>query len=152
MALNHVLQTKREVHGKTTNNEAYYIALVEGIKTTKKYGANDIVVFTNSELICNQMKGIYQVRKDNLKPLHREARIVVAQFQCFTINYHAEIKRMSSDLVSREVSIVGEGVKDDLVSPSMPTKFIDGHRYRSPMCGCFLLMIVVVSLVAWLFH
>jgi ribonuclease HI len=152
MALNHVLQTKREVHGKTTNNEAYYIALVEGLKEAKKYGANDIVVFTNSELICNQMKGIYQVRKDNLKPLHREARIVASQFQCFTINYHAEIKRMSSDLVSRAVSIVGEGVKDDLVSPSMPTKVIDGHRYRSPMCGCFLLMIVVVSLVAWLFH
>jgi hypothetical protein len=98
------------------------------------------------------MKGIYQVRKDNLKPLHREARIVVAQFQCFTINYHADIKRMSSNLVLGVVSIVGEGVKDDLVSPSMPTKVIDGHRCRSLMCGCFLVMVVVVSLVTWLFH
>ena len=98
------------------------------------------------------MKGIYQVRKDNLKPLHREARIGVAQFYCFTINSHAEIKRMSSDLVSRAVSIVGEGVKYDLVSPSMPTKVIDIHRYRSPMCGFFFLMSVGVSLVAWLFH
>ena len=35
MALNHVLQTKREVRGKTTNNEAYYISLVEGIKKKK---------------------------------------------------------------------------------------------------------------------
>jgi hypothetical protein len=59
---------------------------------------------------------------------------------------------MSSDLVSRAMSIVGEGVKDDLVSPSMPTKFIDGHRYRSPMCGYFLVILVGVSLVAWLFH
>jgi ribonuclease HI len=78
MALNHVLQTKREVCGKTTNNEAYYIALVEGLKATKKYGVNDIVVFTNSELICNQIKGVYQVLKYNLKPLHREVRIVAA--------------------------------------------------------------------------
>jgi len=79
------------------------------------------------------MKGIYQVRKHNLKPLHREERIVVAQFQCFTINYHADIKRMSSNLVLGVVSTVGEGVKHDLVSPSMPTKFIDGHQCISLM-------------------
>ena len=36
MALNHILQTKREVHGKTTNDEAYYIVLVEGLKEAKK--------------------------------------------------------------------------------------------------------------------
>jgi hypothetical protein len=98
------------------------------------------------------MKEIYQVCKDNIKPLHREARIIVAQFKCFTINYHAEIKRMLSDLVWGEMSVVGEGVKYNLVSPYMPTKVIDGHRYRSSMCGCFLLMVVVVSLVAWVFH
>jgi ribonuclease HI len=70
--LNHVLQSKSEAYGMTTNNEIYYISLVEGMKTTKKYGTNAIFVFTNSKLICNQMKGIYQVQKDNLKPLHRE--------------------------------------------------------------------------------
>ena len=53
MTLNHVLHTKREVYGNTTNNEAYYISLVEGLKAAKKYGVNDIVVLTNSELICN---------------------------------------------------------------------------------------------------
>lgn len=41
-----------DVYGKTTNNEAYYIAFVvfiDGIKTTKIYGVNDIAAFTNSE-------------------------------------------------------------------------------------------------------
>ena len=150
-SLNHVLQSQREVYGRTTNNEAYYIALVEGLKTAKKNGANDIVVFTNSELICNQMKGIYQVRKDNLKLLHREARIVAPQFHSFTINYHAYRKRTSNDLVSGGVSTIGGGVKNGLVSTSTPTKFIHGHRYRSQMCVFFLVMIVVVSFMAWLF-
>jgi len=36
MALNDILQTKREVHGKTTNDETYYIVLVEGLKEAKK--------------------------------------------------------------------------------------------------------------------
>jgi len=115
-ALNHVLQSQREVYGRTTNNEAYYISLVEGLRKMKKHSANDIVVFTKSELICNQMKWIYQVQKDNLKLLHREARIVVAQFHSFKITYHADIKRIYSDLLSGAMSTIGGGVKNDLVS------------------------------------
>ena len=61
MATNHLFHGKREVPGMTTNNEAYYIALVEWLKEAKQHDVNDIEVFTNSELICNQMKGIYRV-------------------------------------------------------------------------------------------
>ena len=64
--LNDVFQRKREIRGRTTNNEAYYIVLIEGLKTTKMYSANYICVYTNSELLCNQMKRIYQLRKGNL--------------------------------------------------------------------------------------
>ena len=58
---NHVLQNRREVSGKTSNNEAYYIVLVEGLKATKEHGAKNIAVVTNSMLICNQMNGEYKV-------------------------------------------------------------------------------------------
>lgn len=37
----------------------YYIAFPERLKTKKKYGVNDIMVFTNSELVCNQKKCVY---------------------------------------------------------------------------------------------
>ena len=89
-ALKHTLEIKKYVCGKTTNNKAYYISLVEGLKEEKTYGINDISVYTNLELICNQMEGIYQVRKDNLKH-KKKARITAAQFQSFNIKYHAKI-------------------------------------------------------------
>lgn len=41
-----------------------------GLRETNNYGASDIVTYTNSELITNQMIGIFQVRKQNLKPLY----------------------------------------------------------------------------------
>ena len=53
MATNHLFHGKREVPGMMTNNEAYYITLVEGLKEAKQHDVNDIEVFTNSELICN---------------------------------------------------------------------------------------------------
>ena len=56
-----VFQRNWDISARTTNNEAYYLALIEGLKEAKKYGVNDIFVFTNSELICNQMKEVYQV-------------------------------------------------------------------------------------------
>ena len=62
-----VVQRKMNIPGKTTNNEAYYIALIEGLGTTMEYGSNGIVVFTNFELVCNQMNGMYQVKKERLK-------------------------------------------------------------------------------------
>ena len=45
------------------------------------------------------MKGIYKVQKDNLKPIHREEKPIANQFQFLTLDYHAEVKRMSTDLV-----------------------------------------------------
>ena len=58
----------------------YYTVLVEGLKEATQYGVNNIEVFTNLELMCNLMKSIYQVRKDNLNPLHKEAIVNAAQF------------------------------------------------------------------------
>ena len=151
-ASNKVFQQMKDVCGRTTNNEAYYIALIEGFKSAKHYGANDIAVFTNSELICNQMKGVYQVKKENLKPLYREAKIMAAQFHCFTITHHSNIRRMSTDLLSGAMSTLGRSVKDELASTSIPSEFIGRHYYRYPICGCFLVVLVLVLFMVWLFH
>ena len=98
------------------------------------------------------MKGIYKVQKDNLNPLHREEKTIVSQVQSFSINYHANIKRMATNIVSRAVSTISGAVQDDFLSTSIPTKVIDENHYISPMCGSFLIMIVVVSLMSWYFH
>ena len=105
--LNDAFQRKREIRGRTTINEAYYIALLEGLKTAKMYSANDICVYTNSLLLCNQMKGIYQVRKMNLLPLHVEARTIAAEFHSFTITHQSNINRMFVDLLFAEMSTSG---------------------------------------------
>ena len=55
IATSKVVQRKMNISGRTKNNEAYYIGLIEGLRTTMEYGSNRIVVFTNSELVCNQI-------------------------------------------------------------------------------------------------
>lgn len=50
-----------------TNNMAEYEALVLGLKTLKEMGARRIVVHGDSELIINQVKGIYQAKHPGLR-------------------------------------------------------------------------------------
>ena len=47
-ALNNAIEIMKYVFGTTTNNKAYYIALVEGLKEAKTYSTKDISVYTNS--------------------------------------------------------------------------------------------------------
>lgn len=65
---------------KKKNNEECYISLIEGLETTREYGSNGFVVFTNSELVCHHMKCMYQVKKERLKQLHGEEKNIVNQF------------------------------------------------------------------------
>jgi len=80
IVMNKFVQRKKNVPRIKTNNEAYYIALVGGLEKAKEYGSNGIVVFTNSELVCNQMKDVYQVKKERLKQLHGEEKILSVNF------------------------------------------------------------------------
>ena len=98
------------------------------------------------------MEGSYQVRKDNLNPLHKKARIVVAQFQSFNIKYHAKIHKMSSDLVFGAVSELGAGASVELLSMSPPPKLLVGNQYKCPFCKCFFFMMLVVFVMSWVFH
>jgi ribonuclease HI len=50
-----------------TNNMAEYEELVLGLKTLKEMGAKKIVVYGYSELIINQIKGIYQAKHPRLR-------------------------------------------------------------------------------------
>jgi len=151
-ASNDVFHRKWDISARTTNNEAYYIALIEGLKSAQNYGANDISVFTNSELVCKQMKGEYEVRKVNLKPLYKEAKNIAVQFQSFTINHHSDIKRMLSGLLSGTMSTLGESVKDKVVSKSIPSKSAARHCYSSGICICLFVIFFLVSVIVWLFH
>ena len=50
-----------------TNNVAEYEALILGLKTLKELGARIIVVHGDSELVINQVNGIYQSKHPRLR-------------------------------------------------------------------------------------
>jgi ribonuclease HI len=66
--------------GDTTNNIAEYTAVIRALENAQKLGGRKLIVNSDSELIVNQMNGVYKVKHPGLQPLHQQAKELSRQF------------------------------------------------------------------------
>jgi len=59
--------------GVTTNNEAEYHALIEGLKAVKDWKPDRLEIYLDSKLVVEQMNGRYRIKAPELVPLHQRA-------------------------------------------------------------------------------
>ena len=71
--------------GTATNNVAEYRALLLGLERAHKLGASEIEVVGDSELIAKQVRGIYKVKHEAMRQLHREALAALGTFEKWSI-------------------------------------------------------------------
>ncbi len=76
-----VRDERAEYLGTVTNNVAEYRALIAGLQAARRLEVSRLRVQMDSELVVRQMLGVYRVKHAGLKPLHREARRLAAQFE-----------------------------------------------------------------------
>ena len=74
--------------GNRTNNQAEYIALIGGLKACHSYTRNRVRVWSDSQLMVNQMRGAWRVNLPELRRLHQEARAQAASFQEVSYDHH----------------------------------------------------------------
>jgi len=67
--------------GVQTNNVAEYAALVLGLETALRLGANEVEVVADSELMIRQLSGAYRVKSPGLKPLFEQVTGLLARFR-----------------------------------------------------------------------
>src|SRR5256884_1674760 len=66
--------------GVTTNNEAEYHALIEGLKAVKDWKPDRLEIYLDSKLVVEQMNGRYRIKAPELIPLHEKAIRLLRQF------------------------------------------------------------------------
>jgi len=71
--------------GTATNNVAEYRALLLGLERARELGAGEVEVIGDSELIAKQVRGLYKVKHEAMKPLHRAAMEALAGFERWSI-------------------------------------------------------------------
>ncbi len=83
--------------GISTNNEAEYNALIKALKIAVSKGLKKVIVYSDSELICNQINGSYKVKSDTLKVLYKQAKNLIDKFNNFSINHIPRTKNKEAD-------------------------------------------------------
>jgi len=73
--------------GKATNNEAEYRGVLLALEMCKELGASSVRLLVDSELVERQIKGIYKVKKKELKPYHATALLLSRRFEAFSVEH-----------------------------------------------------------------
>lgn len=103
-----VLEVSRYL-GHKTNNQAEYWALLLGLREAKRLGGKSLHIFTDSELVERQIKGVYRVRDLNLKALHQTVLQGLKAFSSFEIESipreeNREADRLANEAIQRRIA------------------------------------------------
>jgi ribonuclease HI len=95
--------------GHKTNNEAEYWALLLGLREARRLGGEALQIFTDSELVERQIKGVYRVKDLNLKALHKTVLQSLKTFSSFTIesiprNENKEADYLANQAIQRRMA------------------------------------------------
>jgi ribonuclease HI len=73
--------------GTKTNNVAEYTALVKALEHAARLGAGRVDIRTDSDLMVNQLKGLYKVKNEGLRPYYERARVLLRDFDDWDIRH-----------------------------------------------------------------
>jgi ribonuclease HI len=73
--------------GRVTNNQAEYMALLEGLKRAQREGVKNLDCFLDSELVVKQMNGQYRVKNPALIDIADEVREKMKKFEKVTFSH-----------------------------------------------------------------
>ena len=90
--------------GKKTNNEAEYLAMIAGLELALNNNFNDIKIYSDSELLVNQINGKYKVKAKNLMPLFNQVIDVLDEFKKYEITWIPRDKNSSADDLAKQGS------------------------------------------------
>jgi ribonuclease HI len=82
-----VLDQTAESIGRATNNVAEYRALLLGIERARAFGAAELDLVGDSELVVRQLKGEYKVKDPGLRELHAQVRAALTGFERWSIRH-----------------------------------------------------------------
>lgn len=97
------IETKGIYLGNTTNNFAEYKGILEGLKLAKIKGVTEINCFLDSELVVKQLLGLYKVKEETLKLLHKEVKEIEKEFIKVTYTHVRREFNKEADLIVNKV-------------------------------------------------
>jgi ribonuclease HI len=81
----------------STNNEAEYKALIKALELSVKKNIDTVKVFSDSELICKQIKGLYKIKSETLAGFYNKSLKLISSIKDFQINHIPRTENKEAD-------------------------------------------------------
>jgi formyltetrahydrofolate-dependent phosphoribosylglycinamide formyltransferase len=92
--------------GQTTNNIAEYTAILKALEAAKRLSANQLTIFSDSELLVKQLNGDYKVKSEQIRSLFSQAIDLLEEFDNWKVQHIAREKNQQADkLVNRALNL-----------------------------------------------
>jgi formyltetrahydrofolate-dependent phosphoribosylglycinamide formyltransferase len=105
------LQAKALVLGRATNNVAEYTSLVKAIEAAKQIRAEQLIVFSDSELLVKQINGQYRVKSEQIRPLFQQAVGLLGQLKNWKVQHIARENNKEADSLVNQALDLGRDVE-----------------------------------------
>jgi len=105
------LQAKGLALGRTTNNVAEYTGLVKALEAASQIGAEQLVVFSDSELLVRQINGEYKVKSKLLKPFFEQAVSMLESFKSWQVRHVRRQNNVEADKLLNQALDAGHDVE-----------------------------------------
>lgn len=97
--------------GITTNNVAEYRGLIAALKFARDCGVSELTVISDSELMVCQVRGLYKVRSEVLRPLYNEVQSLIRTIPTFKIRHvlrsdNREADRLANEAMDRQRRLI----------------------------------------------
>ncbi|KAL5578497.1 hypothetical protein UlMin_020196 [Ulmus minor] len=105
---------------KATNNQAEYEALLAGLRLAKEVSARHLLIYSDSQLIMNQVNSEYQAKGEKMASYLEKAKELLGQFDTVTITQIPRNENTNADALAR----LATGLEDSLLK-TVPLEILD---------------------------
>jgi ribonuclease HI len=102
-----------EKGGFGTNNQAEYMAIIRGLEELSKTYSGDLLVQGDSQLVINQLKGEWKVKKQDLIPLYNKVKELEARFTNMEYEWIGRKENKEADLLSAKALGLNLNTRDE---------------------------------------
>lgn len=88
--------------GIGTNNNAEYTALITALEIAVNSNLLQLMVYTDSMLVANQINGNWKVKDPEIKILFSKAKVLIEKLQNFSITHIRRELNSEADLLANE--------------------------------------------------
>lgn len=97
-----VVKKSSQYLGVTTNNQAEYQALKEGLELAGTIGIKELAVYMDSELIVKQINGIYKIKNPDLLPVYKDVKSLAENFQKISFTHVPRaLNKLADEMVNK---------------------------------------------------